>query len=103
MVLGHSLLLYVHTFAIDRILFIYTIRSVCLWTTFTRQLWQSAYKSTTRESFWILLRSRSPFWIMSLYCAFLRSGRLVSTTPPNLSILAVRRPAAMKRLSCRSR
>lgn len=51
----------------------------------------------TRESFCTRLSSTSPCLITSWYWKFTLSGRIVSTTPPTLSILQDSRPAAMKR------
>lgn len=50
----------------------------------------------TRESFCKRLSSRSPCLMVVWYCAFLRSGRVLLTTPFTLSILQLSREVAMK-------
>jgi len=61
------------------------------------------YRLMTRESLWMRLRSESPCLMTDWYCAFLVSGRVVSTMPATLSILQWSLPAAMKRESSLNR
>lgn len=57
------------------------------------------YWVITRLNFWILFKSASPVFSIVVNSVLRLSGGLVNTIPATLSIMQLRRPAAMKRQS----